>query len=120
MARSAATNSDSILSVGVGHSVATPILTVIWGEVAERGDDLRREGVRVARRRGVRLVAVARRSEQRGAKRLQLELRDRGVEHAEQRGVLRVLRPVVDDEQRQQCVGLDAVRRPDETVDVRT
>ena len=88
------------------------------GELAKRRDDLGGERVRVAGRCGVRLVPVARRREQRGPERLQLELGDRRVEHAEQRRVLRVLGPVVDDEQRQQRVGLDAVRRPDEPVDV--
>ncbi len=88
-------------------------------ELVQRGNDLGRERVGVARRRGVRLVPVPRRPEQRGAERPQLELRDRRVEQAEQGGVLRVLGPVVDDEERQRGVRLRAVRRPELAGDVR-
>ena len=84
----------------------------------ERGDELGGQGVRVALRCGVRLVAPDR-LQQRGPHRRQLQLRDCCIEHARQRRELGVLWPVVHDEERQRAVVPGARRPPQEPGDLR-
>ena len=80
----------------------------------KRRQPLADERARIARGGGVGLVPVARRREQRGAERRHLAEGDEVVEQAEQRAVLRVLGPVVDEQERQRLGRVGLGRRPEE------
>jgi hypothetical protein len=77
------------------------------------------ERVRVARRRRVRLVPVRRRRHEQRAALGDLAEVDEVVEQAQERRVLDVLRPVVDDQERQRLLRIGVRRRPEERAERR-
>ena len=82
--------------------------------LADGGQQVGRERVRVARGRRIRLVPIRGRRQERGAQLGHLAEVDEVVEQTEQRRVVRVLRSVVDDEQRQRPCRIGVRGRPEQ------